>query len=66
MPIHNQMSKIDEYIARRSQQSADFTREYKEVSQQLHVAVEIHNLQDKRRINQWDHLTKMCNQEREY
>ena len=33
------MSKIDEYIARRSQQSADFAKEFKEENQQLQVEV---------------------------
>lgn len=40
------MSKIDEYIAKRSKQSADFAREYKEESQKLQVAVEVRNLRE--------------------
>ena len=35
------MSKIDEYIARRSQQSTEFAKAYKEENQQLQVAVEV-------------------------
>lgn len=41
------MSKIDQYIAKRSKQSADFAKEYKEENQQLQVAVEVRNLRDK-------------------
>lgn len=46
------MSKIDEYIAKCSQQNADFAREYKEESQRLQVAVEVRNLRDKLGMNQ--------------
>lgn len=46
------MSKIDEYIAKRSQRSANFTREYKEENQQLQVAVEVHSLRDKLGMSQ--------------
>lgn len=41
------MSKIDQYIAKRSKQSADFAQEYKEEDQRLQVAVEVRNLRDK-------------------
>jgi transcriptional regulator with XRE-family HTH domain len=41
------MSKIDEYIAKRSRQSANFAKEYKAENQQLQVAVEVRNLRDK-------------------
>lgn len=34
------MSKIDEYITKRSQQSADFAKEYKKENQKLKIAVE--------------------------
>lgn len=46
------MSKIDEYIARRSQQSADFAKEYKKENQQLQVSVEVCNLRDKFSMSQ--------------
>lgn len=46
------MSKIDEYIAKRSQKSTAFAREYKEENQQLQVAVEVHNLRDKLGMSQ--------------
>lgn len=49
------MSKIDEYIAKRSQKSTVFAREYreyKEENQQLQVAVEVHNLRDKLGMSQ--------------
>lgn len=41
------MSRIDEYIAKRSKRSAEFAKEYKEENQQLQVAVEVHNLRKK-------------------
>lgn len=41
------MSKIDEYIAKRSQKSAEFAKSYQEENQQLQVAVEVRNLRDK-------------------
>lgn len=40
------MSKIDEYIARRSQQSTTFAREYEEENQRLQVSVEVRNLRE--------------------
>ncbi|WP_308557109.1 hypothetical protein [uncultured Lactobacillus sp.] len=40
------MSKIDQYIAKRSQQSAKFAQEYQEENQQLQVAIEVRNLHD--------------------
>jgi len=40
------MSKIDEYIARRSRQSTTFAREYEEENQRLQVAVEVRNLRE--------------------
>lgn len=46
------MSKIDEYIAKRSQKSTVFAREYKEENQQLQVAVKVHNLRDKLGMSQ--------------
>lgn len=46
------MSKIDEYIAKRSKQSTNFARKYKEENQKLQVAVEYRNLQDKLSTNQ--------------
>lgn len=46
------MSKIDEYIAKRSKQSADFAREYKEESQKLQVAVEVRNLREELGMSQ--------------
>ena len=46
------MSKIDEYIAKHSQQSANFAKEYKEENQQLQVAVEVRNLRDKLGMSQ--------------
>lgn len=46
------MSKIDEYIAKRSQKSVAFVREYKEENQQLQVAVEVQNLRDKLGMSQ--------------
>lgn len=41
------MSKIDQYIAKRSKESPVFAQEYKEANQQLQVAVEVRNLRDK-------------------
>lgn len=41
------MSKIDEYIAKRSHQSDEFAKEYKEENQLLQVADEVRNLRDK-------------------
>lgn len=41
------MSKIDQYIAKRSKKSAVFAQEYKDVNQQMQVAVEVRNLRDK-------------------
>ncbi len=41
------MSKIDEYIDKRSKKSTTFAKEYKKENQQLQVAVEVHNLRDK-------------------
>ncbi|MDB6262982.1 hypothetical protein ODV15_10575 [Lactobacillus amylovorus] len=46
------MSKIDEYIAKRSKQSADFARKYKEESQKLQVAVEVRNLREELGMSQ--------------
>lgn len=46
------MSKVDEYITKRSQKSAAFAKEYKEENQQLQVAVEVHNLRDKLGMSQ--------------
>lgn len=46
------MSKIDEYIDKRSKQSADFAREYKEESQKLQVAVEVRNLREELGMSQ--------------
>lgn len=46
------MSKIDEYITKRSQKSTVFAREYKEENQQLQVAVVVHNLRDKLDMSQ--------------
>ena len=46
------MSKIDEYIAKRSQQSTEFAKAYKEENQQLQVAVEVRNLRDKLGMSQ--------------
>ena len=46
------MSKIDEYIANRSQQSTEFAKAYKEENQQLQVAVEVRNLRDKLGMSQ--------------
>ena len=45
------MSKIDEYIDKRSKQSADFAREYKEESQKLQV-VEVRNLREELGMSQ--------------
>lgn len=42
-----EMSKIDQYIAKRSKRSAAFAQEYKEEDQRLQVAVEVRNLRDK-------------------
>lgn len=41
------MSKIDDYIAKRSKKSVDFAKKYKEDNQQLQVAVEVRDLRDK-------------------
>lgn len=41
------MSKIDDYIAKRSQNNANFTKAYNVESQQLQVAVEVRNLRNK-------------------
>lgn len=41
------MSKIDEYIAKRSKKSTNFAKDYKKENQQLQVAVEVRNLRDK-------------------
>lgn len=41
------MSKIDQYIAKRSKKSAVFAQEYKDANQQMQVAVEVRNLRDK-------------------
>lgn len=41
------MSKIDEYIAKRSKKSSDFAGEYKEENQKLQVAAEVRNFRDK-------------------
>ena len=51
------MSKIDEYIAKRSKHSNNFAREYfareyKEENQQMQVAVEVRNLRDKLGMSQ--------------
>lgn len=46
------MSKIDEYIAKRSKQSASFAKDYKKENQQLQVAVEVRNLRDKLSMTQ--------------
>lgn len=40
------MSKIDEYIAKRSQQSATFAQEYQAANQQLQIGVEVQKLRD--------------------
>lgn len=40
------MSKVDKYIAKRSKQSTEFAREYKEESQQMQINTEICNLHD--------------------
>lgn len=41
------MSKIDEYIAKRSQKDPIFAKEYKEENQRLHVAVAVRSLRTK-------------------
>lgn len=41
------MSKIDEYIAKRSKRSAEFAKNYQVENQQLQIAVEVRNLRDK-------------------
>ena len=46
------MSKIDQYIAKRSQQSTEFAQEYQEENQQLQVAVEVRNLRDELGMSQ--------------
>ena len=46
------MSKIDEYIAKRSRQSAGFAKAYEKENQQLQVAVEVRNLRDKLGMSQ--------------
>lgn len=46
------MSKINEYIAKRSQKNQNFAREYKEERWQLQVAVEVRNLRDKLGMSQ--------------
>lgn len=46
------MSKIDEYIARRSKQSPEFAKAYKKESQQLQVAVEVRKLREKFNMSQ--------------
>lgn len=46
------MSKIDEYIVKRSKQSANFAREYKEERQKLQVAVEVRNLREELGMSQ--------------
>lgn len=40
------MCKVDKYIAKRSKQSTEFAREYKEESQQMQINTEICNLHD--------------------
>lgn len=40
------MCKVDKYIAKRSKQSTEFAREYKEESQQIQINTEICNLHD--------------------
>lgn len=40
------MCKVDKYIAKRSKQSTEFAREYKEESQQMQISTEICNLHD--------------------
>lgn len=46
------MSKIDDYVAKRSRKSTEFAKEYKEQNQQLQVAVEVRNLRDKLGMSQ--------------
>lgn len=46
------MSKIDDYVAKRSCKSTEFAKEYKEQNQQLQVAVEVRNLRDKLGMSQ--------------
>lgn len=41
------MSKIDQYIAKRSMKSKNFANEYKSENQKLQVAVEVRNLRAK-------------------
>ncbi|WP_265488908.1 hypothetical protein [Lactobacillus sp. PV034] len=41
------MSKIDEYIAKRSKQSANFAKAYKEENQKLQLAVKVRNIKEK-------------------
>lgn len=46
------MSKIDDYVAKRSLKSTEFAKEYKEQNQQLQVAVEVRNLRDQLGMSQ--------------
>ena len=46
------MSKIDEYIAKKSKESTKFAKDFKEENQKLQVAVEVRNLRDKLRMSQ--------------
>lgn len=46
------MSKIDEYITKRSQLSTNFAQKYQEENQQLQVAVEVRNLRDRLGMSQ--------------
>lgn len=40
------MSKLDEYTAKRSQQSATFAKEYQKENQRLQISVEVRNLRE--------------------
>lgn len=46
------MSKIDEYIAKRSKQSTEFAKAYEKESQQLQVAIEVRKLREKFSMSQ--------------
>ncbi|MFC2694934.1 MAG: helix-turn-helix domain-containing protein [Lactobacillus sp.] len=46
------MSKIDDYVAKRSRKNPNFAKEYQEQNQQLQVAVEVRNLRDKLGMSQ--------------